>query len=137
MLRLLHPFVPYITEALWEPLCEQAPVRGIEIPLPASELLIRATWPASNPAWRDVALEARMTFLQEVIRAIRDLRSKYTISPHARVPVRIRAADEPATTLRAWTDLLVTMAGLESVDIAPDLQRSPDAATAVVGQVEV
>ena len=37
----------------------------------------------------------------------------------------------------AWTDLLVTMAGLESVAIAPDMQRSPDAATVVVGPVEV
>jgi valyl-tRNA synthetase len=137
VLRLLHPFVPYITEALWEPLCAQAPVRGIEAPLPASELLIHAPWPTSNPAWRDAALEARMTFVQEVIRGIRDLRSKYTISPHVKVQVRIRAADETAATLHAWTDLLVTMAGLESVAIAPDMQRSPDAATIVVGPVEV
>jgi len=78
-----------------------------------------------------------MTFLQEVIRGIRDLRSKYTISPHAKVQVRIRAAAEAAATLHAWTDLLVTMAGLESVAIAPDMQRAPDAATAVVGPVEV
>jgi valyl-tRNA synthetase len=137
ILRLLHPFVPYITEALWEPLCAQAPVRGLEDPLPASELLIGAAWPASNPAWRDVALEARMTFVQEVIRGIRDLRSKYTISPHVKVPVRIRATDEAAVTLGAATDLIVTMAGLESIAIAPDLQRSPDAATVVVGPVEV
>jgi valyl-tRNA synthetase len=137
ILRLLHPFVPYITEALWEALCTQAPVRGIEAPLPASELLIHALWPMSNPAWRDVALEARMTFVQEVIRGIRDLRSKYTISPHLKVQVRIRAAEETAATLRVWTDLLVTMAGLESVAIAPDMQRSPDAATVVVGPVEV
>jgi valyl-tRNA synthetase len=137
VLRLLHPFVPYITEALWEPLGAQAPVRGIEVPLPASGLLIHAPWPTSNPAWRDAALEARMAFVQEVIRGIRDLRSKYTISPHVKVQVRIRAADETAATLRAWTDLLVTMAGLESVAIAPDMQRSPDAATLVVGPVEV
>ena len=137
VLRLLHPFVPYITEALWEPLCAQAPVRGIEAPLPASALLISAAWPTSDLAWRDAAIEARMTFVQEVIRGIRDLRSKYTISPHVKVQVRIRAAEEAAATLRAWPDLLVTMAGLESVAIAPDVQRSLDAATVVVGPVEV
>lgn len=137
VLRLLHPFVPYLTEALWEPLCEQAPVRGLDTPLPASSLLIRAAWPAANPAWRDPELETRMTFLQEVVRGIRDLRSKYTIAPHARVQVRIRAAAEAASTLQSWVDLLTTMAGLEAVAIGPDIQRSPDAATAVVGQVEV
>jgi valyl-tRNA synthetase len=36
-----------------------------------------------------------------------------------------------------WTDLLVTIAGLGSVAIAPDMQRAPDAATVVVGPVEV
>src|SRR5262249_22723467 len=137
VLRLLHPFVPYITEALWEPLNAQAPVRGIDVPLPASELLILAAWPTAHPSWRDTALEAQMAFLQEVVRTIRDLRSKYTISPHARVSVLMRAAGEAAATLRAWADLLTTMAGLESVAIAPDMQRSPDAATAVAGQVEV
>jgi valyl-tRNA synthetase len=53
------------------------------------------------------------------------------------VLVRIRAAESTAATLRAGMDLLITMASLESVDIAPDVQRSPDAATAVVGQVEI
>jgi valyl-tRNA synthetase len=137
VLRLLHPFVPFLTEALWEQLQAQAPTRGIEAPLPSAALLIQAAWPQPNPAWHDVAIEARMAFLQEVTRAIRDLRSKYTISPHARVQARIRATDEAADTLRTLTDLLVTMASLESVDIAPDLQRSPDAATAVVGPIEV
>jgi valyl-tRNA synthetase len=137
VLRLLHPFVPFLTEALWEQLQEQAPIRGIETPLPTAALLIQAAWPQPNAAWHDMAIETRMAFLQEVTRAIRDLRSKYTIAPHARVQARIRATDEAADTLRTLTDLLVTMAALESVDIAPHLQRSPDAATAVVGQVEV
>jgi valyl-tRNA synthetase len=137
VLRLLHPFVPFLTEAIWEPLNTLAPTRGIETPLPASELLIRAPWPVPNTAWQDQAVETRMAFLQEVIRAIRDLRSRYTMSPHARVLVRIRAAESTAATLRAGMDLLITMASLESVDIAPDVQRSPDAATAVVGQVEI
>ncbi len=137
VLRLLQPFVPYITEALWEPLCEQAPVRGIDTPLPTSALLIQAAWPTATPAWRDQALETRMTFLQEVIRGMRDLRSKYTISPHIRLAVRIRAAGDAAATLHACADLMTTMAGLESVAIAPDMQRAPDAATAVVGTVEI
>ncbi|MGE3538539.1 MAG: valine--tRNA ligase [Candidatus Tectimicrobiota bacterium] len=137
VLRLLHPFVPFLSEALWEPLSAQVPVRGIETPLPTSSLLINACWPAANPAWRDEGLEQRMQFLQDVVRGIRDLRSKYTIPPQAKVPVQIRAADEAAATLSAWTELLTTMAGLASVQVTADMPRSPDAATAVVGQAEV
>ncbi len=137
VLRLLHPFVPYLTERLWEALNAQVPMRGIDTPLPASELLLHAAWPSANTAWHDADIEARMVFVQDVIRAIRDVRSRYTIPPQAKVSVRIRAAGEAATWLRVSTDLLSTMAALDAVEIAPDMQRSPDAATAVVGSIEV
>jgi valyl-tRNA synthetase len=78
-----------------------------------------------------------MGFVQEVIRAIRDLRSKYTIPPQTKIAARIRAAAADATILQGAQDLLITMAGLESITMAPDLQRSPDAATAVVKGVEI
>ncbi|MGQ4810447.1 Valine--tRNA ligase [Candidatus Entotheonellaceae bacterium PAL068K] len=137
VLRLLHPFIPYLTERLWEPLKAQVPTRGIDTPLSASDLLIHAAWPTPNAAWYDADIEARMTFLHEVVRAIRDLRSRYTVAPRAKVVARIRAQGEAASSLRACTSLLTTMASLASVDIAPDVQRSPDAATAVVGNVEI
>jgi valyl-tRNA synthetase len=137
VLRLLHPFVPFLTEALWEPLHAQAAVRGIETPLPLATLLIQAAWPSPNPNWHDPAVEARMAFLQEVIRAIRDIRSHYTIPPQAKVKACIRAADDAAITLRASAELLSTMASLESVEVAPKITRSPDAAMAVAGPVEV
>ena len=137
VLRLFHPFVPYLTERLWEALNEQAPQRGIDEPLEVSPLLIRAPWPAPKPTWRDEAAEAQITFLQEVVRGIRDLRSRYTIPPQARISARIRAGRGDAETLRGVTDLLGNMARLDAVEIGPDMQRTPDAATAVVGGVEV
>jgi valyl-tRNA synthetase len=137
VLRLLHPFVPFLTERLWEALNDQAPIRGIDTELPASAGLIHAAWPSSRPDWRDEAIEAQIVFWQDVIRAIRDIRSKYTISPQTQVPARIRATAGAALSLQSGVALLQTMAGLESVEIAPELQRSPDAATAVVGAVEV
>ena len=137
VLRLFHPFVPYLTERLWESLNEQAPRRGIDEPLEVSSLLIRATWPSPKPAWQDEDAEAHITFLQEVVRAIRDLRSRYTIPPQKRIAARIRARHEDAETLRDVTGLLANMARLDAVEIGPDMQRTPDSATAVVGGVEV
>jgi valyl-tRNA synthetase len=137
VLRLLHPFVPFLTERLWESLNAQAPVRGIETPLPGSGCLLHAAWPTSHAAWREADLEGRMTFLQDVIRAIRDLRSRYTIAPQLKLPARIRATGEAADWLQAWRALLMTMAAVESVEITPDMQRTPDAATAVVGAIEI
>jgi valyl-tRNA synthetase len=137
VLRLLHPFVPFLTERLWQALIEQAPVRGIDRELPTSERLIRAAWPQANAAWRDEKIEQHIAFLQDIIRGIRDVRSRYTIPPQARVTARIPAVGETAAALRTGTELLKTMAGLEALEIGADLQRSPDAATAVVGTLEI
>jgi valyl-tRNA synthetase len=137
VLRLLHPFVPFLTERLWQALIEQAPVRGMDRELPTSERLIRAAWPQANAAWRDEKIEQHMAFLQDIIRGIRDVRSRYTIPPQARVTARIPAVGETAAALRTGTELLKTMAGLEALEIGADIQRSPDAATAVVGALEI
>lgn len=137
VLRLFHPFVPYLTERLWEALGEQAPQRGIEQPLTAASLLIHAPWPDANPGRQDEAVEARIAFLQEVVRVIRDLRSRYTIPPQERVSARIRAGQDDAEMLQGVTGLLMNMARLDAVDVGPDVRRTPDSATAVVGGVEV
>ncbi len=137
VLRLLHPFVPFLTERLWQALVEQAPVRGIDVALPTSEQLIHAAWPQAQPAWRDEGVEQHIAFLQDIIRGIRDVRSRYTIPPQTRVTARIPAEGETAEALRAGAELLKTMAGLASLEIGADIQRSPDAATAVVGALEV
>ncbi|MGE4603233.1 MAG: class I tRNA ligase family protein, partial [Planctomycetota bacterium] len=58
VLRLLHPFVPFITEELWGSLREVASERGIDRPLEDSELLCLARWPQPEARFRDEKLEA-------------------------------------------------------------------------------
>jgi len=82
-------------------------------------------------------------FLQEVIRAIRDIRSQYTVPPKQRVQVRIKTSGETPESLIILGILndgqshIRSLASVESVEIAPDAQRTHDSATAVVGEVEV
>ncbi len=71
-LRLLHPFMPFLTEALWKRLDEAAPQRGIEQPCVQGKALIRAAWPKANAAWQSSGVETQMARLQEIIRAVRD-----------------------------------------------------------------
>ena len=137
VLRLLHPFTPFITEEIWEHLGAQAPVRGIEEPLPVSKLVIRAAWPRRRPEWEDDGLERRFAFLQDVIRAIRDLRGKYTVPPTTRLRVRVRAAGETAADLQALGGLLRHMAVLEDLSISSEVERSHDSTTAIVRDAEI
>ncbi len=140
VLRLFHPFIPFITDFLWQRLSEHAAQRGIDRQLHTPESIARAQWPQANADWQNDTLEQRVGFLQAVIRAIRDIRSQYTVPPKQRVQVRIKtsgATPEILEILNEGLSHICSLASVESVEIAPDAQRTQDSATAVVGEVEV
>jgi valyl-tRNA synthetase len=137
VLRLLHPFVPFITEAIWEQLNAQAPERGIDAPLPESELCIRAAWPEPDPAWEDPVLEGEFELLREVIRHVRDLRSSYTVPPSERLPCAVKVRGAALDSLRRLSHHAIQMARLSELSLGEDVLRPPGAATHVLGDLEI
>ena len=137
ILRLFHPFVPFITEALWDKLNEQAPIRGIDQELPGSELLVRAAWPEQRADWRDEELEGQMALMQEVVTGIRENRARYEVAAGTKLNVRIRATGNTAEALSATASLIGQMSGAEEVAVSADASRTADAATTVVRDAEV
>jgi valyl-tRNA synthetase len=94
-LRLLHPVMPFITEALWQRL----PGR------PAGLSLSRAPWPRPDARAHDDGAVADFALVQELVAAIRGIRAEYAVAPgqaiRARVARRHRAFDaERGTVLR-------------------------------------
>ncbi|CAN5673116.1 valine--tRNA ligase [soil metagenome] len=91
-LRLLHPIMPFITEALW-----------LRLPVPEGvtreESLVVGAWPV--PAPRDEQAEAAMAALMELIGAVRALRSEYNVPAGSHVTIRITGV---ADTLRHALD---------------------------------
>jgi valyl-tRNA synthetase len=137
VLRLFHPFIPFITEALWERLNAQVPVRGIETPLPSVDLLITANWPDPSRYTGEPQLEAEMELMQSVIHGIRDLRWKYEVPPSRQVEGRIRIDGDAAEILARLEAHIRTLAGLSTLEIGGDIARPALAATAVVGECEI
>jgi valyl-tRNA synthetase len=137
VLRLLHPFVPFITEQLWGDLGQLAPQRGVGEPLAVTELVALAPWPRRRPEWEDAALEEQVAWLQDVIREVRSVRSRYNVPPRQALDARVRAERLALAPLRDLEHLLRHMAQLSSVEISPDATRSATAATAVVRGVEI
>ena len=82
-LRLLHPFMPFITEAVWQRL-----PRGEDAP---ASLMV-APWPGARPEWEDAGAEARMEELQALVGAVRNIRSEYGVQPGTRIPLRVGSA---------------------------------------------
>ncbi len=137
VLRLLHPFVPFITETLWQRLGEQAPVRGLDRPLAGSELLITAPWPEAETGWVDPELEVEVALAQDVVREIRNLRNKYNVPPRATLAARIKAPAGQLGHLAEQRGHIVGLAGLSELEIATEVERPATAATRVVGELEV
>nr|MBP8301193.1 class I tRNA ligase family protein [Planctomycetota bacterium] len=132
-LRLLHPFVPFLTETLWQKLGELAPTRGVNAAFAPSAQVVHAQWPTGDGSWRASEVESQVATMQQWCVAIRETRARYQVPPRERLVLRIQADGETATVLTAVQPLLTHMAGLSEITIAADAQRTADSAVIVLG----
>ena len=140
VLRLLHPFVPFITETLWARLRELAPRRGMAgWQPPDADLLAVAAWPQPDPDVEDAALEADVDRLRGVARAVRDLRARHGVEARKPLDAVIRPTGDgrARSRLHDYGELIQRAAVLASLDFAADGAPPAGSASAVVGDHEV
>ncbi len=137
VLRLLHPFVPFITEALWSYLNSQAPARGISEPLPSSDLCIQAAWPRPCQDWEDAELEDEFEQVQMVIGRLRELRSHHDVPPRKELPAAVKAEGKSLTCLKHHSHLIKDQARLSSLELGESVEVPKNPATQVMGEIEV
>ena len=101
MLRLLHPFAPFITEELWSRLAEFAPERGLLEPAKAEEAVMIAAWPELPKEWQDETLEKRFERLQELIVSVRNIRAHYKISPKEPLKLYLQCSADVAADVQS------------------------------------
>jgi valyl-tRNA synthetase len=132
-LRLLHPFMPFVTEALWQAL-PQAVKSGTD----TAEALIIAPWPMRDEARLDDEAEAQMELLMDLIRGIRTVRAEYNVQAGKRIAATIVTGEGAATKmLQARRSVLVFLARIDedALHIVPSSEPLAQAASVVVGDV--
>ncbi len=124
---MLHPFVPFICEEMWQTL-------GAHRDRP----LITHAWPDPPATFIDERLEAEQKIVHDLIAFVRNVRAEYNVKPGAEVDVYITAtAAETAAMLRAERDTIRRLGrvGGLTIDAQPDVPQP--AAAGVVGELEI
>jgi valyl-tRNA synthetase len=125
-LRLLHPYMPFLTEEIWRTL-----------PVPGKSIMLQA-WP-ERPAYQDALAESNMALLMEAIMAIRNIRAEMKVAPGQKVEILILAPDarQRAVIGTGKADIL-KLAGGASIELFETLTEKPSqAASAVLEGVEI
>jgi valyl-tRNA synthetase len=129
-LRLLHPYMPFVTEAIWQNL----PDLGGEA-AHGPRALIVTRWP-QLAACTDTTADDAFGRIQEIVRAIRNARSEYDVPPGRRIAAEI-SAGEQLTMVKNNLPMLARLAGLDpsAVTAAVDLPAPAKAVTLAAGGV--
>jgi valyl-tRNA synthetase len=105
---LLHPFMPFLTEELWDRLAEHGPAR--------ESMLIEAAWPSGGAALFDAAADAEMEWVVEAVSEIRSVRAEMNVPAGARIQLIVKDADqETRNRLRTHEDVIKTLARISSI----------------------
>jgi len=125
-LRLLHPFMPFLTEEIYQHL----PRHGVSIMI--------TSYPKFDPGRNDQASEDEMSMIMEAINLIRNVRGEMNISPGKGLHALIRLRDSKAgEVLRRHLIYLLFMSRCDTIEIGQDLVRPPSSATSVSDRMEV
>ena len=123
-LRLLHPFMPFITEEIWQ----QLPHRG--------ESIMIASYPRGRAALIDAGAEREMGLVIELVTALRNIRGEMRIAPGVTLTATARMAGEHQRLFRDHAPLVEALARTQ-LTMDPAATRPPSTALAVVGTSEV
>jgi valyl-tRNA synthetase len=110
-LRLLSPFMPFLTEEIWHPLyAGDAPAKSIAL----------ARYPQAQDYFADEASVEAMQTMQDLITTIRALRKELGVPEREAAPVRIHGNDRAMASIRSNGDMLVRLARVSEVQYTGD-----------------
>ncbi|MBM3296450.1 MAG: valine--tRNA ligase [Candidatus Aminicenantes bacterium] len=110
ILRLLHPFMPFLTEEIWSRLPGAGPT------------LARAAFPEARPEWRDERAEADMREIQDIVVRVRTIRTENRVPPASKLGLVLKplpGADR--TIVESGRDYILSLAGLSGLEVREDI----------------
>ncbi|TYO91472.1 valine--tRNA ligase [Oceanicella actignis] len=111
-LIMLHPFMPFVTEALWGQIA------------PRDKMLIHADWPAWGAELEDPAADAEIGWIIALIEGVRSVRAEMNVPPSAKIPLTlVSGGPEAEARIRKSLPLISRLARIETFSVADAAPR--------------
>ncbi|MBB3131810.1 valyl-tRNA synthetase [Paenibacillus rhizosphaerae] len=125
-LRMIHPFMPFISEEIWQHL----PHEG--------ETITLAAWPEYDPAFEDAEAAGEMSLLMDAIRAVRNIRAEVNVPMSKKIELMLKAGDEQVLQIVNRNEVYVQrFCNTSSFTAGLDLTTPDKAMTAVITGAEL
>jgi len=123
ILRTIHPFMPFITEEIWQRLQANG------------ETISRQRYPQSQEQWRDEKAEEQMSLLQTVVTQIRALRAELSINPGQPASVTVTTPSQETTSfIASQEEAIASLATVEELNLATAPAEPPQDALSAVSK---
>ena len=120
LLKMLHPFMPFITEALWQALCERN----------SGDSIMREKLELAAPTSEETSLAEAIEQVKQVVSGVRMVRSQRNIAPKNALDLQVIGQNP----YEAYSDVIKKMANVENIVVLNE--KTPDASAFMVGTQE-
>ncbi len=125
-MSLLHPYIPFITEEIWQ-----------SLKISGDESIVVGSWPVIDNNLIDDEAEQNMTFLQDAISAIRNIRAEMNVPPGKTAGLYIRGDETKSQLIHNNTEYFQSLAKVDIIHNYSDKLLHEATATAVIQGVEL
>ncbi len=127
IVKLLHPFIPFITEEIWQ-----------KIKLAEETDLIIASWPQANEKFFDDNCEKEMALIQQIIGSVRNIRGEMNVPPTKKAQLIVKSENQANLNLiENYKIYLTALAKVSDLTLAADVKKPKFSASAVVADLEI
>ncbi len=131
ILRMLHPFMPFITEEIWQVLPRKSQKDD------TIQSIMIQPYPCVDKNYTDEFAEKEMDMLQKSIGTIRTIRSEMNIPVEKKATVIITGPEKKLKILSSHEDYVKRLASVETLHLGDDTKKPKEATTGLVGNVEI
>lgn len=125
-MNLLHPFIPFITEEIWQ-----------NMKIQDDDSVVISAWPVTNRTWIDEQTEEKVRILQKVISNIRNIRTEMNIPLSREADIYVKTDPEEFTFLKEQNNILRALAKVQNIFPYSDMKQSMIKASTIIKNIEI